>query len=89
MTTGDAVKIVNAVRPRLVVLTHFGMKMIFRSPAREAKRVERETGVKAVAARDGLELLVGEEILVGKVETGEKRERVVLDKFGMQFIRDA
>ena len=81
MTTDDAIKIVSAVRPRFVVLTHFGMKMIFCGPAREAKRVEKETGVEAVAARDGLELLVDKGIVVGKAETGEKRRRVGLDEF--------
>ena len=81
MTTDDAVKIVSAVRPRFVVLTHFGMKMIFHGPAREAKRVEKETGVKAVAARDGLELSVSEEIVVRKADIGEKKGRVGLDDF--------
>ena len=79
MTTNDAVKIVKAVKPDFVVLTHFGMKMIFRGPAREAKLVERETGVETVAARDGMELLVDEEIAVGKASV--KGERVGLDKF--------
>lgn len=80
MTTEDAVKFVEVVKPEFVVLTHFGMKMIFRGPAREARRVERETGVKTVAARDGVELLVGKEIAVGKFAAG-KRERVGLDTF--------
>ena len=79
MTTNDAMKIAKAVKPEFVVLTHFGMKMIFRGPAKEAKLVERETGVETVAARDGMELLVGEEIAVGK--TSGKSERVGLDKF--------
>ncbi len=80
MTTEDAVKIVKAVKPEFVVLTHFGMKMILRDPAREAKKVERETGVKTFAARDGVELLVGKEISVGKFAAG-KGERVGLDTF--------
>jgi len=66
MTTDDAIKIVSAIKPKLVVLTHFGMKMIFRGPAEEVKRVETETGIEAVAAKDGMELWVSEEIMVGK-----------------------
>lgn len=80
MTTDDAVKIVDAVRPGFVVLTHFGMKMIFRGPSGEARRVEKETGVETVAARDGMELLVGKEVVVGRVGGGWG-ERVGLDAF--------
>ncbi|MFQ6068357.1 MAG: MBL fold metallo-hydrolase [Candidatus Bathyarchaeia archaeon] len=80
MTTDDAIKIVNAVEPKFVVLTHFGMKMIFHGPAGEANRVERETGVETVAARDGMELLVGEEIRVGKVSIKRRKHRG-LDEF--------
>lgn len=80
MTTDDAMKIVNAVKPEFVVLTHFGMKMIFRGPVGEAKRVVKGTGVETVAARDGMELLVNDEIAVGNVG-GEKRRRVGLDTF--------
>jgi len=76
MTTDDAIKIVSAIRPGFVVLTHFGMKMIFRGSAGEAKRVEEETGVEAVAARDGLELLVNEEVVIGKAENSEKMRRI-------------
>lgn len=80
MTTDDAMKIVSAAKPEFVVLTHFGIKMIFRGPVGEAKRVVKETGIETVAARDGMELLVNDEIAVGKVG-GEKRGRVGLDTF--------
>lgn len=80
MTTDDAMKIVSAVKPEFVVLTHFGMKMIFQGPVGEAKRVVKGTGVETVAARDGMELLVNDEIVVGKVG-GEKRRRVGLGMF--------
>ncbi len=79
MTTDDAVKIVNLVRPEFAVLTHFGMKMILRGPAEEAEKVERETGVRTVAARDGTELLVDEKIAVR--EFGEREGRMGLDEF--------
>ncbi len=78
MTTDDAINIVRAVGPKFVVLTHFGMKMIFRSPAREAGRVKKETDVKTFAAKDGMELLVGKEIAVGKAGS---KERVGLNAF--------
>lgn len=79
ITTDDAIKIVNLVRPEFAVLTHFGMKMILRGPAEEAEKVENETGVRTVAARDGMELLVDEEIVV--YEFGEREGRTGLDMF--------
>jgi phosphoribosyl 1,2-cyclic phosphodiesterase len=75
MTTDDAIKVVGAVRPRFVVLTHFGMKMIFRGPAEEAKRVEKETGVETVAARDGMELLLNEGVAAKRVGVDKKRQQ--------------
>jgi phosphoribosyl 1,2-cyclic phosphodiesterase len=82
MTTDDATRIVKAVKPEFAVLTHFGMKMIFSGPGREARLLEKETGVKTVAARDGMELLIGEEIVVGKAKVnGERSEGFGLDEF--------
>lgn len=80
MTTDDAAEIVRAVVPRFVVLTHFGMKMIFRGPAGEARRVERETGVETVAAQDGMELLLNDGVAVRGKGFG-KRGQGGLDDF--------
>jgi phosphoribosyl 1,2-cyclic phosphodiesterase len=62
MTTNDAIKIVKEARPEQVVLTHFGMQMIFKGPASEAKLIEEETGVPTVAASDGMRINFGETI---------------------------
>jgi phosphoribosyl 1,2-cyclic phosphodiesterase len=64
MTTDDAVKIIEASRPEKAVLTHLGMQMIFRGPAKEAKLVEEKTGVATVAAVDGMLIQFGEAINV-------------------------
>ncbi|UCE44176.1 MAG: MBL fold metallo-hydrolase [Candidatus Bathyarchaeota archaeon] len=77
ITTDDAIKIVREVDPELVVITHFGMGMIFAGPRREAERIGRESGVHTVAAKDGMRLRVGEEITVG---IGE-RKRKGLEEF--------
>lgn len=66
MTTEDAVKIVEEAGPEMAVATHFGMKMIFRGPAREAKMIEEKTGVPTLAASDGMRISVGEKIRVEK-----------------------
>ncbi len=64
MTTDDAVKIIEETKPEMAVLTHFGMQMIFRGPASEAKIIQRKTEVPTVAASDGMQVLLGEEITV-------------------------
>jgi phosphoribosyl 1,2-cyclic phosphodiesterase len=73
MTTDDAIKILEEVKPEKAVLTHFGMKMIFRGANREAELIQQKTGVSTVAAVDGMHLNVGEGIQVqkpGRKQTG-------------------
>ncbi len=72
MTTEDAVKIVEEADPEMAVTTHFGMKMIFRGPAREAKMIEEKTGVPTLAASDGMRISVGEKI---RVERARRKQR--------------
>ena len=66
MTTNDAIKIIEEIQPEQAVLTHFGMQMIFKGPAREAKLIEKETGVPTIAARDGMQIRFGETISLQK-----------------------
>lgn len=72
LTPEDAVKVVEEVRPEVVVATHFGMRMIFSGPYREAKLIEKKTGVPTLAASDGMRLRVGEEI---RVERAGRKQR--------------
>jgi len=62
MTTNDAIKIVEEAHPEQAVLTHFGMQMIFRGPAREAELIEKETRVPTIAAKDGMQIKLGRAI---------------------------
>jgi len=64
MTTIDAIKIVEEARPEQAVLTHLGMQMIFKGPAKEAKLIEEKTGVPTVAAADRMRISFGETITV-------------------------
>ena len=66
MTTNDAMKIIEETHPEQAVLTHFGMQMIFKGPAREAKLIEKETGVPTIAAKDGMQIRFGETINLQK-----------------------
>jgi phosphoribosyl 1,2-cyclic phosphodiesterase len=52
----DAEKIIAANKPKLSILTHFGMKMIRIKPWKIADHLSNKLGVKVIAARDGLEI---------------------------------
>jgi len=62
MTTEDAIKIIEEASPEMAVLTHFGMKMIFKGPASEAEYIQQKTGVPTIAAKDGMRLNISEKI---------------------------
>jgi len=72
MTPKEAAKIVEAIKPEMVVATHFGMKMIYSGPTYEIKYIEQKTGVPTVAAFDGMKLQIGEKITVGKINRSQK-----------------
>lgn len=48
----DARRLIQAVRPKLAVLTHFGMRILNYGPSRVARLLSEETGVEVVAADD-------------------------------------
>jgi len=53
LSVGDAEKIFSFIKPKLGVLSHFGMTMIKAMPWEVAARLSRKVGVEVVAARDG------------------------------------
>jgi len=50
----EARRIIEEMRPKAAILTHFGMTMWRAKPWELAKRLTEETGVSVVAARDGM-----------------------------------
>jgi len=66
MTTDDAIKVLEEAKPETAVITHFGMKMIFGVPNREAELIQQKTGVPTIAAVDGMRLNISEEIEIQK-----------------------
>ena len=52
----DAERLVAAVRPRVALLTHFGMQMVRAGPEAVAFAITGRTGVPTLAARDGMAL---------------------------------
>ena len=51
----DVKKIIKGIAPKKAILTHFGMTMIKAKPWEVAAEVEEETGIKTIAASDGME----------------------------------
>jgi phosphoribosyl 1,2-cyclic phosphodiesterase len=72
MTTDDAIKIIEESSPEMAVLTHFGMKMIFKGPASEAEFIQRKTGVPTIAATDGMRMRIGEKIQAQRIKKALK-----------------
>lgn len=56
ITTNDVIKIAKESKAKKVVLTHLGMRMLKAGPQKEANKIEKETGVKTIAAKDNIEI---------------------------------
>jgi phosphoribosyl 1,2-cyclic phosphodiesterase len=59
----DAGRLIAAMRPRLAVLTHFGLTMLRARPWELAESLSQETGVRVLAARDRWRLDLDAELL--------------------------
>ena len=56
LSINDAEKIIVANKPKLAILTHFGMTMIKAKPWILAEKLTNKIGVNVIAASDGLEI---------------------------------
>ena len=56
LTTDGVIRILKAAKPKTCIITHLGMKMLKVGPAAQAEKIEKETGVKTIAARDELRI---------------------------------
>ncbi|GAH88884.1 unnamed protein product, partial [marine sediment metagenome] len=54
LSAPEAGEIIKEVRPKVAILTHFGMTMWRAKPWEVARRLPEETGVRVIAARDGM-----------------------------------
>ncbi len=50
----DAERIITALKPKLAILTHFGMNMWRAKPWQIAEKMTEKIGIKVIAARDGM-----------------------------------
>ena len=54
LTLADAEHIITELKPKVAILTHFGMSMWRAKPWEIAQRLSQKTGVRVIAARDGM-----------------------------------
>ncbi len=56
MNAADVENFLNKTKPKLAILTHFGIKMLDADPIYEAREIQKKTGVQVTAAKDGLSI---------------------------------
>jgi len=52
----DIIELINGIKPKLAILTHFGYTLWKENVDNYAKKIQTETKVKTIAAMDGLEI---------------------------------
>jgi ribonuclease BN (tRNA processing enzyme) len=60
LSVPDAEKIIRALRPKTAIITHFGMGMWRAHPPKIAAELTEKTGIKVIAAKDGMEFALSE-----------------------------
>jgi ribonuclease BN (tRNA processing enzyme) len=58
LTSIGVAKILKVAKPEKAVITHLGMKMLRNGPTKEAEKIEEQSGVKTIAAKDGMKITV-------------------------------
>ncbi|MFH1589117.1 MAG: MBL fold metallo-hydrolase [archaeon] len=56
LNVDDVVKILEKIKPKLAILTHFGVKMLDADPIYQAREIQKKTKVQVIAAKDGLSI---------------------------------
>ncbi|MBT3394944.1 MBL fold metallo-hydrolase [archaeon] len=56
LSSEDSVKIIKEINPKLVIITHFGQKMIEKDPIYQARQIQIQSKVQTIAARDGMSI---------------------------------
>lgn len=56
LTWDQAREVIEGVRPRVAIMQHFGTKMLEADPQALAQTLEDDLGIRAIAARDNLEV---------------------------------
>ena len=56
LCTEEAVKIAEKIKPKMLILTGFGIKMYKSDILHETRTIQKRTGIQTLAARDGMSL---------------------------------
>lgn len=59
LTSGETIELLREAKPKMAILTHMGVKMLRAGPERVAAKIEEESGVKTIAAKDGMVIKPG------------------------------
>jgi len=54
LNTEDAIRIISELKPRLAIITHFGIRMFEADILQEVRKMHLVTGVQVIAAKDGM-----------------------------------
>lgn len=54
MSIKDAEKLISLIKPKMAILTHFGMQVWKAHPEKLASEITKRTAVKTIAAKDGM-----------------------------------
>jgi len=60
LTIPDAKKIISFIKPKLAILTHFGMTLLRAKPWEIAKQLSTELGINIISANDGMQINLSE-----------------------------
>ena len=50
----EAANLIESIKPKMAILTHFGLQVLKASPDYQAKLISERTGTRVIAAYDGL-----------------------------------
>jgi len=56
LNMAEARDLINKIRPKKAILTHFGLQVLKASPELQAKLITESTGIDVVAANDGMKI---------------------------------
>jgi hypothetical protein len=56
MNSGNVAELFKEAKPRIGIITAFGMKLLKANPAWEARDIQRESGTTVYAAKEGLRI---------------------------------
>lgn len=73
MSVPQAQELIAAIKPKAAILTHLGMTVWRAKPWEIAERMSQETGIKVIAARDGMRYELGVESEADPAQRGRRQ----------------